>query len=409
MADVFLKNLIEKKELELKSLLEITQAINSNLDEGALYKIFKFTVLSNLKIERLCLFVFYGEWSVKVHYGTQNNLDNLSIDKRFSGVKSVTRRSADWGTEFAEFDLLIPVSHQGSNLALLFVGGLGLVEVLNEREEVVEFLQAISNILVVAVQNKRLMRRELEQEAFRKELEIAGDVQQLLFPERLPSSGNIQLEASYLPHDLVGGDYYDYIPLAEDRFIICIADVSGKGVGAALMMSNFQASLRTLVTQTTDLHEIVVALNKLLTQSTKSEKFITAFIALYDYKMGEMVYINAGHNPPILKTKEDIKLLDEGCTVLGAISTLPAIKTGKLSGLKEFLLFCYTDGLIETLDEAGHEFGLARLLDYLEKSNPKPLKLMHQDVIILLDGHKGSNAYRDDITMLSCRVGNPNF
>lgn len=404
-----LKNQIEKKELELKALLEITQAINSNLDEGSLYKIFKFTVISNLKIARLGLFVLDGEWNVKIHYGTQNSFDNLSIHRILSEVKAVTKRSADWGSDFDEFDLLIPVSHQGVNLALLFVGGFGLGDETNGHEEIVEFLQAISNILVVAVQNKRLMRRELEQEAFRKELEIAGDVQQLLFPERLPSSGDIQLEASYLPHDLVGGDYYDFIPLAKDRFIICIADVSGKGVGAALMMSNFQASLRTLVTQTTDVHEIVVALNKLLTQSTKSEKFITAFIGHYDYQSGELVYINAGHNPPVLKTKNEIKLLDEGCTVLGAIEPLPVIKTGKLTALKEFLLFCYTDGLTETIDESGHEFGLARLLEYLEKSSPQSLKVMHQDVIILLDGYKGSNAYRDDITMLSCRVGNPNF
>src|SRR5690606_29458738 len=125
----------------------------------------------------------------------------------------------------------------------VFVGGLDKNEDGSVDEDGLRFIQALSNIIIVAIENKKLAAKQLAQEAFRKELEIASDVQQYLFPESLPNTDILKVEASYLPHDIVGGDYYDYIPINKDQFLICIADVSGKGIGAALMMSNFQASL----------------------------------------------------------------------------------------------------------------------------------------------------------------------
>src|SRR5204862_3998771 len=146
--------------------------------------------------------------------------------------------------EFTEFDIVIPVTHKTNTLALVFVGGLDNNH-RYENEDGIRFIQALSNIIIVAIENKKLVRKQLEQEAFRKELEIASDVQQFLFPEKLPNTELLKVEASYLPHDRVGGDYYDYIPINKNQFLICVADVSGKGIPAALMMSNFQASLRT--------------------------------------------------------------------------------------------------------------------------------------------------------------------
>jgi sigma-B regulation protein RsbU (phosphoserine phosphatase) len=206
------------------------------------------------------------------------------------------------------------------------------------------------------------------------------------------------MEASYLPHDLVGGDYYDYIPINKNQFLICVADVSGKGIPAALMMSNFQASLRTLLRQTPNLKEIVEALNYQVMENTKGEKFITFFGAIYDLSLKTMVYVNAGHNAPILMDKKNgIRLLEEGSTVLGAMNPLPFMNEGFVTDLDEFTLFAYTDGLTETVNEDGAEFGLNSLLDYFEKNK-------NQDIIVALDGFKGRNGYRDDITMLTCRV-----
>lgn len=404
MNELELKAQLERKELELNALLEITQSINNNVPEESLYKIFNFTLRSNLNIKKLALFVYDEVWNCKVNFGTQKNFNKLKLDDRFTLIKNVHRMDEFDECDFHEFDLVIPVSHKSDTLALVFVGGLNN-NINNERDDSIKFIQALSNIIVVAVENKKLVRKQLTQEAFRKELEIASDVQQFLFPERLPFTERLKMEASYLPHDLVGGDYYDYIPINKNQFLICVADVSGKGIPAALMMSNFQASLRTLLRQTPNLKEIVEALNYQVMENTKGEKFITFFGAIYDITLKTMVYVNAGHNAPILMDKKHgIRLLEEGSTVLGAMNPLPFMNEGFVTDLDDFTLFAYTDGLTETINENNEEFGMESLTDYFEKNADKDIRTIHQDIIVALDGFKGKNAYRDDITMLTCRV-----
>lgn len=404
MDELELKAQLDRKELQLNALLEITQSINNNVPEDSLYKIFNFTLRSNLNIKKLALFVFDESWSCKVNFGTKRNFQKLNLDDRFTLIKNVHRMDEFEECEFHEFDLVIPVSHKSDTLALIFVGGLNH-NLNNERDDSIKFIQALSNIIIVAIENKKLVRKQLLQEAFRKELEIASDVQQFLFPERLPYTQLLKMEASYLPHDLVGGDYYDYIPINKNQFLICVADVSGKGIPAALMMSNFQASLRTLLRQTPNLKEIVEALNFQVMENTKGEKFITFFGAIYDISLKTMVYVNAGHNAPILMDKKNgIRLLEEGSTVLGAMNPLPFMNEGFITDLDDFTLFAYTDGLTETINEDDTEFGLQSLLDYFEKNSSKDIRTIHQDIIVTLDGFKGKNGYRDDITMLTCRV-----
>lgn len=405
MPDTSLQKKIEKKELELNALLEITQAINNNVPEDSLYKIFNFTLRSNLSIGKLALFVLDEIWNCKVNFGTKANFLKARLDDHFKMIRKVHAMSEFEPCDFHEFDMVIPVAHKESTLALVFVGAAGNIQTDHDRDESVKFIQALSNIIVVAIENKKLARRQLAQEAFRKELEIASDVQQFLFPEKLPNTDRLKIEASYLPHDLVGGDYYDYIPINKNQFLICVADVSGKGIPAALMMSNFQASLRTLLRQTPNLVEILEALNYQVLENTKGEKFITFFGAIYDLSLKTMVYVNAGHNPPLLYTKKNgIQLLEEGSTVIGAMHPLPFINEGFITDLDEFFLFAYTDGLTETLNEKEEEFGQEALVKYLTENQNKDLKDMHQDIIVTLDGFKGSNGYKDDITMLSCRV-----
>jgi sigma-B regulation protein RsbU (phosphoserine phosphatase) len=184
--------------------------------------------------------------------------------------------------------------------------------------------------------------------------------------------------------------------------------VSGKGIAAALMMSNFQASLRTLLRQTPNLTDIIEALNFQVLENTKGEKFITCFAAIYDVRLKTMVYVNAGHNPPLLWDKRSgLRLLEDGSTVLGAMHPLPFLNEGFITGLDDFLLFCYTDGLTETVNEAGQEYGVQALIDYFNDDHTymKDLKTIHQDIIVSLDGFKGKKGYHDDITILSCRVG----
>ena len=406
MAEQTLKSKFEIKELELNALLEITQSINDNVSEESLYKIYNFTLRSNLNIKKLALFVLDEAWNCKVNFGTQSNYLKTKLPDCFKNISGISQLKNFEAPDFQEFNLVIPMAHKKNTLALVFVGGLDNDD-RYENEDGIKFIQALSNIIIVAIENKKLARRQLEQEALRKELEIASDVQQFLFPETLPNTDLLKVEASYLPHDHVGGDYYDYIPINKNQFLICVADVSGKGIPAALMMSNFQASLRTLLRQTPNLTDIVEALNFQVLENTKGEKFITFFAAIYDIRLKTMVYVNSGHNPPILITPQHgIRMLEEGSTVLSAMNPLPFLNEGFITGLDNFLLFCYTDDLTETINEQGEEYGVEALLEYFgnEQTFSKDLKTIHQDIIVSLDNFKGRNGYHDDITILSCRV-----
>lgn len=404
MNEAELQKQLDRKELELNALLEITQAINGNVTEESLYKMFNFTLRSNLRIRKLALYVYDEKWRCVVNFGTKTNFLKYPLDDRFHLIKQVHKLvDFERECEFHEFDLVIPVAHQSDTLAVVFIGGLESEN--NGYDASIRFIQALSNIIIVAIENKKLARKQLEQEAFRKELEIASDVQQFLFPDKLPNTAHLKMVASYLPHDMVGGDYYDYVPINKNQFLLCVADVSGKGIAAALMMSNFQASLRTLLRQMPNLSEIVEALNFQVLDSAKGERFITFFAAIYDINLKTLVYVNAGHNPPLLFDKKNgMRLLEDGCTVLGAMHPLPFLREGFIPDLDDFLLFCYTDGLTETANEKEEEFGQSSLIKYFEENKNKDLNLIHQDIIVTLDGFKGRNSYRDDITMLSCRV-----
>ncbi|BDD10615.1 hypothetical protein FUAX_30470 [Fulvitalea axinellae] len=393
------------KEMELNALLEITQAINSNLPEQSLYKIYDFTLRASLNISKLTLYVKDEKWTCKANFGTEADfseipLDRVFLDRPHTGLIDHSMCES----AFDEFEQVIPIAHKDDILAFVFLSGR-----TNETGEALyvntNFVQALSNIIIVAIENKKLARKQMKQEIFNKEMEIAANVQKMLLPDSLPQSGFVKVVADYKPHHSVGGDYYDFIPFDEDSFLICIADVSGKGVPAALLMSNFQASLRTIARKTTCLKEIVAELNFQI-KGAGTDNFITFFIASYDRRTKLFSYVNAGHNPPVLfDGKGHIQLLKDGTTVLGFFDPLPFLNEGTISGLEDFTLFCYTDGLTECFDEEGVEFGQERLVSYLNDSAKLELKEMHTGLLGSVREFAGHDKWSDDITLLTCRVG----
>ena len=387
---------IDIKDLQLNALLEVTQAVNNNLPEEDLLKIYRFTLLADLKVQKLALFAEQdGKWSCRAHFGTSGDCVTHELPLRYKTIKQEQEIS---DPEFQDFNTVFPVYHKERLLAVVFI--------VSEEKSQNRFLNALTNIILVAIENKRLARQQMEQEAYRRELEIAKKVQNFLFPKELPKIERLQIEAFYLPHHDVGGDYYDYIQIDEDRFLACIADVSGKGVPAALLMSNFQASLRALIRQTKELEEIVTELNHTTYLSGNAENFITFFAAVYDFRKSTLEYINCGHNEIILMQNGSIDILNEGTTVLGMLKPLPFIETKKIENLTDFSLFTYTDGLTETFNEEDEPFEFERLKSLLEEDDSKDLSDLHNKILDALNSFKGSKSFQDDITMLSCRVQN---
>ena len=149
-------------------------------------------------------------------------------------------------TQIKSFEIIIPVFHKSKPLAYLLIGDLEDKVEVSPAIKHLNFVQTITNIIVVAIENKKLAKKSILQAALKKEMEFASQMQSMLFPSILPNDAQLNAAAFYLPQQEVGGDYYDFIWLNANEFAFCVADVSGKGVPAALLMSNFQANLRVL-------------------------------------------------------------------------------------------------------------------------------------------------------------------
>jgi sigma-B regulation protein RsbU (phosphoserine phosphatase) len=390
------------KKLELAALLEITKAINNNLPEEALYKIYHFTLLAQLHIRRLALFIHDEAWECKVNFGTEHNFREIELPKEVTELRQITAMSKlHIDKRWQDFETIIPIIHNNRILAFVMIGN---VHSYYTTLGALSFVQTLSNIILVAMENRRLERHRLAQEAIRKEIEIAREVQNMLFPKSLPNNEKVSIHATYIPHSSIGGDYYDFIQIDQDQFLFCVADVSGKGVPASLLMSNFQAGLRTILRQTTDLGTIVTELNYLIYQNAIAEKFITTFLGLYNAQTRELSYVNAGHNASILLLENNTyQLLEEGCTMLGIFEDLPFLTVTKVEIPPKSFVFCYTDGLTEVFNNDEDEFGIDNTIRVLQCCRYVSSRNIHTQLLQEINTFNSSATYSDDITLLSCR------
>ncbi|WP_255590381.1 PP2C family protein-serine/threonine phosphatase [Algoriphagus sp. NBT04N3] len=393
----------QRKELELKALLEITQAINENQSEAVLGDIFKFTCLVHLNIKSLLLYVSKEDgFEKKIAHGVKGKVPAYIPRDQVKDEKKSGQLRLELNAEFSfeELETYLPVYHKEKMLAILFLRR-------KDREEELDlnFTQALTNILVVALENKRFARKQLQQEVLNREISIASKVQQMLFPSKLPDEERLKAKVTYFPHSMVGGDYYDFIQQSEDISYFCIADVSGKGIAAALLMSNFQAALRTLLRSDANLPTIVKQLNYTLFDNTHGERFITFFLGKFNRKTRKLEYVNAGHNPPILcrEDENEIELLEAGTTILGAFEELPFLEIGNRDLSADFTLHLYTDGLTETLDEEEREFGEDRLSGFVKDHLCIDPGDFHEKFLDVLKAFTGEVPLRDDLTLFSLR------
>jgi sigma-B regulation protein RsbU (phosphoserine phosphatase) len=349
----------------LNSLLEITQSINQNLSTISLLRRYEKILRVDLNIGRVMIFSFnQKEWECILESGIENeyyDADELvknSLSK-FEDISYVTSSSA---FQFKGFDIVIPVYQNDIVIAYVLIGDID-----EEREGVsptikhLKFIQTITNVIVVAIENKRLYKESIVQAAFKKELELASKMQAMLIPtnDAFPKNNHLRVASYYSPHSEVGGDYYDFIRLNKEEYGFCIADVSGKGMAAAILMSNFQASLRALFTSKIELPAIINRLNESIMNNAKGEKFITFFIGKYNAKTRKLNYVNAGHNPPVYynsKTKKT-EFLSLGCFGLGMFDDIPNIIEGVVEINASDKVICYTDGLSEAENPEQDELG----------------------------------------------------
>ena len=395
------KHRLQLSNSKLNTLLEITDAINENSSSEELYGILQAVLTSTLQIGKFVLFVYENGWKPALSQKVdKRKLKGFPIEEIVEAHPEISTLTSSEVSRSQQFDIVIPVYHKDKPLACLL-----LADIEDERIEIspiikhLRFIQTLANIVVVALENKRLNKEYIKQIEVKKELELAQNMQSLLFPRNLPKDKDLEVQAYYEPHSEVGGDYYDVIEIDKNRTAICIADVSGKGMSAALLMANFQANLRALINVTDDLEELIKLSNQKVIDSVHYEKFITLFIAIYDRKKQELSYLNAGHQPAILKNGKKYELLNKGCTVLGMFDDLPKVESGRIQIQPKSLLLGFTDGLSELEDEKGEQIEVEGLQKIVE--NASDLDGLKRDLINRVDQLKAGSGISDDITFVT--------
>ena len=281
----------------------------------------------------------------------------------------------------------------------------GVLQVLNRQDGTtfqksdLRIFTIFASMAALAIENTRLFYSVLDKEMLEKDLSIAAEIQRLMIPIKLPEAEGIISKGTYLPSKDVGGDIYGIFPVNENETVFCIGDVSGKGVPGALLVSTLHATLKAYLQFTTDIQLIVNKLNQLILEISTKDKFITFFIAYYNRVNSELIYINAGHNPPYLlqRGKESVKVKTNGM----ALGVMPyEYKTTNVKINNDDLLVLYTDGLIEAWDEKKKTFGDKKLQTIVNLHNEFNCGLLHDLIIQYVNLHTENVAKADDFALL---------
>ncbi len=223
-------------------------------------------------------------------------------------------------------------------------------------------------------------------------------------PETLPSLPGYELHGLNLPSRTVGGDYYDVIPLDAHRVALAIGDVTGKGIPAAFLMANLQAALYLLIQEGIPLNQVLERLNALFYANTPADKFVTLFVAILDAPKKKLLFVNGGHNYPLLITREgNVQELQIGGLLVGAFPQA-SYSVGTVDLLPGSLLFTYTDGITELTNPEGKEFGEHRLKRFLLAHRQMPLTELLDMLKQELYNFSGKSWFEDDVTVLALKV-----
>jgi sigma-B regulation protein RsbU (phosphoserine phosphatase) len=387
---------------KLDALLDITISINANLPTEELLSKYESVLRQHLGIGRIMIFKRSLTWECILNAGFPQHYESLDVENSLSGFTEITYVSAKM--DFEGVDIIVPVFNNNVQIAYVFIGdieeeGEGMSPVLKH----LNFIQTISSIIIVAIENIRLFKESLRQVAFKKELEVAARMQKMLIPDNkhMPGTSKFIINGFYFPHYEVGGDYYDCLKLSDTKVGFCIADVSGKGISAAMLMSNFQASLRAMFTHDIDLETLVVKLNSIVIGNAAGEKFITFFVARYCQKTRVLEYVNAAHNPPVMLNIStcEVWYLHPSCVGIGMLDEIPAIKKTSITLRDHTKIVCYTDGLSELKGDDGKDIGTDEILKQI--SNCEPVENNMRDMLLKLGIPDTNPNLFDDVSILA--------
>ena len=404
---------LDSKIQQLNTLFDLSQEFNSTVERSSLVKLLTFALMGQMLV-REHLFLIRsvsdetnnnsGVHVVTAKGITREELTPEIVDSLCSIEEMILLddESAPKGCALLKekgFSLVLPIRQQNKVGALLCLGAKMTGQ--DYQPDDIEFLYALGNLAFVSLQNSYLVDEQLEKERLEEEMRLAREIQERLQPATLPTFEGLDTASLALPSRHVAGDYFDAIPLDENRILYAIADVTGKGVPASLLMSNLQACLRILVPLDISLEIGTAHMNRVITENTGYDKFITYFHGVYDRRDGSFKYVNAGHNPPTLvRADGSMELLDKGGLLLGVLAGVPYESGTVTLGVGD-VLSMFTDGVTEAMSPEGEEWGEERLEPLLISNRGKSAEGVLKDVHdAIKEFTEHAPVLSDDLTMI---------
>jgi len=432
------KNLVESRNQLLTTLFEVSRDFNVFLSEEKIIKTLSLNLLGQLMITKFAVIELDSEAEAGNKSGNASNSDNdknnLPLNnKNFNILKntlketppnnllqelfscsdtcfteelSVSKEIKVWLIE-NDVRVVSPMVMKSTIKGFLLIGKSTVGK--NFTEENLLFIKVIGNTTVLALENLNLIKKEVERQKLENELSIALEIQKRLLPKKNPDLHGFDIYGTTQPSKFVGGDYYDFIKLPNGNLLVAIADVSGKGMPASLLMANVQAALRVMAPLGLPLNELIFRLNNLVYQNTSADRFVTFFAGELNSVDRTFKYINAGHNPPILyKSNGDIELLTSGGIILGVIENTDNYKSGFVTISDNDIIILYTDGVTESVDCDNNEYGENKLLQVIDLNKNATSHTLIEQIMNDVLKHSKSQQQHDDITIVSVKAAKTN-
>ncbi|MEQ8577280.1 MAG: SpoIIE family protein phosphatase [Balneola sp.] len=398
---------LDRKVHDLNTLLELSKDFNLMVDRDEIARVFKFAMLGQMLIRTFFFALDVDdEKSIVSISGIKDEPSKEDLDELFE-LDDVTHISENSDCEFLNENnirLVIGLKFQNEKIGVVGVGLRG-----NKQEygtEEVNFLQSLGNLALLTIQKSLLLDERLQKQRMEEELNLAKNIQIGLLPDPLPEIDRFDLAAINISSRQVGGDYFDFIETPEKNHLVAIADVTGKGVPASLLMANLQSMLHALAPIDVTMSEATGSINDIIYNNTPADKFITFFWGIIADNGTKFKYVNAGHDPPILFRKgSDVPvLLEEGGVILGAMPTMMPYESAEIDLKPGDLIVFFTDGVTEAMNpEQTEEYETDRLKECIRKNRDKTAQEI-QDAIITDINAFSNNIQYDDITTIVLKV-----
>ncbi len=397
---------LDEKVHQLKTLFELAKEFGGILDQQKLLKLFSLTLMGQVGTSRYAICLKEGKSIYSKISGSYLETDKALIFDLVSSPLLVSEIPVKKKYETLRGHLahekivaMVPLQMQNEVKGVLCLGERLRGGIYSESD--LEFIFSLANLAFVSLENSRLFDDAIEKKKLESELLIAREIQQGLLPRELPVIKGFDVAAVNISSKQVGGDYYDVIPTEDGTYMIVIADVSGKGTPASLLMANVQATVHALVPFNLSLSIATARVNDLIYRNTGSDKFITFFWGSIDPATRTFRYVNAGHNPPIVLRKDgSVQRLSEGGLILGVMKTMIPYEEGSIVLEKGESIILYTDGVSEAMDINGVDYTEERLEEFVRLQRDGTAEHTLAAIKNEIERHTLGAPQSDDITMV---------